>query len=299
VIQTWNFTLHNTYLFFLKRLLMKFQNNYLLYVYRKKFKESTPLHAKHDKAILKTRGEKPSPIQVTAQTDENSNNLPTSNSLLSNVCCQDVDETLPSTTSNSSTPACPPQPKASFPPPPSDGVIINIGILTVSDRAYNNQYETGDLSGPAVKHSVVELSQLLNNSNSSQKQDSIQANITKQEIVPDELNQISKTLKSWCKSCNLILTTGGTGFAPRDVTPEATLQILDRECHGLMSWVSIESAQRGNMGGDGQIMAPLSRGTAGICGNAMIANLPGNPKGVKQVMELVFPLLVHAVKDLE
>ena len=90
----------------------------------------------------------------------------------------------------------------------------------------------------------------------------------------------------------MILTTGGTGFAPRDITPEATLSILDRECIGLMSWVSGVCSSI-------QPLAALSRGTAGISGNTIIVNLPGNPRGVGETMKVVFPLLLHALSDVQ
>ena len=132
----------------------------------------------------------------------------------------------------------------------------------------------------------------------------IDVKVTEKAIVPDNISLISEKLKLWSgkntlsdtsiASCNLIFTTGGTGFSPRDVTPEATIPLLERECHGLMSWASIECASRGD-----QIMAPLSRGTAGVCGSSIIVNLPGSPIGVKQVMKLVLPLLIHAVKDMQ
>ena len=177
-------------------------------------------------------------------------------------------------------------------PPPSNGVNLRIGILTVSDRASANQYKTGDLSGPAVEKSILTLVDQMNRSSSPSSV--INFTVNSKAIVPDDISVISQTLKQWTSACNLIFTTGGTGFAPRDVTPEATLSVLDRECHGLMTWASLECASSGE-----QPFAPLSRGTAGICGNSMIANLPGNPKGVEEVMQYVFPMLLHAVKDLE
>lgn len=100
----------------------------------------------------------------------------------------------------------------------------------------------------------------------------------------------SKEDKDVC--CDIIFTSGGTGFSPRDVTPEATLPILDRECTGLMSWVSGVCSTI-------QPLAALSRGTAGIRNDTMIVNLPGNPRGVHETMSVVFPIVLHAVCDLQ
>jgi molybdenum cofactor synthesis domain-containing protein len=112
-------------------------------------------------------------------------------------------------------------------------------------------------------------------------------------IVPDDTDAIQCKLREWSdQGVALILTTGGTGMSPRDVTPEATRAVLDLECAGLMSFVTTECAHQ-------QPLASLSRGTAGVRGQTLIANLPGNPKGVGEVVPLLLPLLLHAVADLQ
>jgi len=225
-------------------------------------------------------------------------------SLLSDVCCQDVDAVVASSStdvaqSNGNTNKGLQQSSSiasgyQAPPPPTGELDLKVGILTVSDRASKNEYTTGDLSGPAVEQSVKYNVDVLNGIGSAV---AISCVVAEKSIVPDDVDEIGEVLKRWSgkgsqsASCNLIFTTGGTGFAPRDVTPEATLAILDCECQGLMSWVSNECTVE-------QPLATLSRGTAGICGNSIIVNLPGNPGGVSQVMNLLFPLLVHAVKDM-
>jgi gephyrin len=158
-----------------------------------------------------------------------------------------------------------------------------LGILTISDRAATNQYETGDLSGPAVEDSVRSTLKAIGGT--------VSCDILHKAIVADNVEQIQTTLKEW-SDCNLILTTGGTGFAAKDVTPEATVGILDKECRGLLSFVMTECSQQ-------QPLASLSRGTAGIRGNSLIVNLPGNPKGVCEVVPILLPIVLHAISDMK
>ena len=186
---------------------------------------------------------------------------------------------------------------------------VTVGILTVSDRAAANQYESGDLSGPAVEQSIMQIVSSLNEEKTADR-DLVACTVTEKTIVPDDSNIITQTLLSWCQTPNamdednddnnhktangppdLVFTTGGTGFAPRDVTPEATRKALDREMRGLVEWAQAECAVI-------QPLATLSRGTAGICGKTIVVNLPGNPNGVGQVLGILFPLLLHAVEDL-
>lgn len=207
-------------------------------------------------------------------------------SLLSDVCCEDVDNmngtTMPAAvnTSNSR--------KALK--PPSGSISLKIAILTVSDRAASGSYETGDLSGPAVEKAITNYVEQINSSFNDQN---TTISHLKKAIVADEIDDIKQTLLRWSENeaYDMVFTTGGTGFATRDNTPEATLMVLDRECQGLMSWASMELTSV-------QPLATLSRAAAGVCGNTLIINLPGNPSGASQVVELMFPLLLHAVHDL-
>jgi len=189
---------------------------------------------------------------------------------------------------------CPPQPKLSellrslyIPIRPPSSVEIRLGILTVSDRASANKYETGDLSGPAVERTVEALVSEINASFGV----NVAFRVSHRAVVPDDIVQISLKLKSWAEShdCNLIFTTGGTGFSPRDVTPEATLRVLEKESRSLMTFASMECSKV-------QPLAANSRGTAGIYKSCIIANLPGSPEGAAQVTTVLLPLLLHAIK---
>lgn len=218
-------------------------------------------------------------MKATTQTEPT-----TQTSLLSNVCCQYVENE-----SELNVPAKTTRVLQKFQPPPApkNGVSFTLGILTVSDRAAKNEYESGDLSGPAVEEAVFNTIASLGGDGG------VSCTVAKKSIVFDNVDEIQTILKDWSSgSCDLILTTGGTGFASRDVTPEATLGILERECRGLLSFVTTECSQQ-------QPLASLSRGTAGIRNNTLIANLPGNPKGVGEIMPVLLPILLHAIADMQ
>jgi gephyrin len=157
--------------------------------------------------------------------------------------------------------------------------------LTVSDRASSGGYETGDLSGPAVQEAVAAAV--------ASYGDSVTQKSTETAIVPDNTEAIQSKLKEWADNAqlDLILTTGGTGFSPRDVTPEATNNVVDRICGGLVSFCTMECAKF-------QPLASLSRGTAGTRGKTLIVNLPGNPKGVQEIIPVLLPLALHAISDM-
>ena len=244
------------------------------------FNDSKPLWATHDKKLLAKRvgvpAEKMESVEKKATTTQAA-----SSSLMSNVCCQDVEEIAPvvpkKTSKNRELPP--------YEPPNPPRVSFSLGILTVSDRASSGGYETGDLSGPAVKDAVARA---VASYGESVKQTSIET-----AIVPDDLDSIQCKLKEWADTSklSLILTTGGTGFSPRDVTPEATQNVIDKECGGLVSFCTMECAKL-------QPLASLSRGTAGIRGKTLVVNLPGNPKGVQEIIPVLLPLTLHAISDM-
>ncbi len=153
---------------------------------------------------------------------------------------------------------------------------ISVGILTVSDRCYRK--EAKDESGPLLTLLVGE---------------SLPVRIVEEAVVPDDRRLISETLQRWCDDLDLdlILTVGGTGFAARDITPEATKDIIDREVPGL-----VEAMRAANVKQTPYAM--LSRAIAGIRGSTLIVNLPGSPKAAKENFEVILPALPHGIEIL-
>ncbi len=152
--------------------------------------------------------------------------------------------------------------------------MIRVGILTISDKGARG--ERTDVSGNKVIRDMVTEAGL---------------NIVRYDIVPDEAPIISSRLAEWADSgaMDVILTTGGTGLGPRDVTPEATLAIVDKEVPGFGEIVRVKTFSL-------TPLSILSRATAGLRKKCLIINMPGNPRAVKEYLEIIMPAIIHGVE---
>ncbi len=149
---------------------------------------------------------------------------------------------------------------------------MNLAILTVSDRSARGERE--DRSGPILKELVERQGW----------------NVLAENVLPDEQGEIETQLEEWSDSgsIDLILTTGGTGFAPRDRTPEATRNVIDRHAPGLAEAMRLASLRK-------TPHAMLSRAVAGIRNRTLIVNLPGSPRGARENLQAIMQVLPHAI----
>jgi molybdopterin adenylyltransferase len=154
--------------------------------------------------------------------------------------------------------------------------MFNAGIITVSDKGSQGKRE--DLSGPAIAEMLAGAA----------------VQIRKTLIIPDEVDQISEAIITFVdiEKLDLILTTGGTGVSPRDLTPDATLKVIDKEVPGMAEAMRIASMKI-------TPHAMISRAVAGIRGRSLIINLPGSPKGAKENLAVVLPALQHAMEKIK
>jgi molybdopterin adenylyltransferase len=154
--------------------------------------------------------------------------------------------------------------------------MIRTAVITLSDKGSKGERadESGTIIGDLVRH--------------------IGAVVDHYELLPDEKGQIAATLKGLADSgsIDLILTTGGTGVAPRDVTPEATREVIERELPGMAEAMRAESLKK-------TPNAMISRAVAGIRGQTLIVNLPGSPKAVRENLAVILPALEHAVAKIK
>jgi molybdopterin adenylyltransferase len=153
--------------------------------------------------------------------------------------------------------------------------MFTVGILTISDKGWRG--ERRDTSGDAIYKILSGMDVQIKN----------------RDIVPDNSDLIAQKLIKWADEdiLDVVITTGGTGLSPTDVTPEATLSVIDRLAPGFSEAIRAESLKKTPMG-------ILSRAVAGIRGNTLIINLPGSPKAVRECLQPILPALPHAVETI-
>jgi molybdopterin adenylyltransferase len=152
--------------------------------------------------------------------------------------------------------------------------MITVAVLTLSDKGSKGERE--DLSGPLIKEMLK----------------SIDAEVKYYEILPDEKDSIKEKIIKYSNEVDLILTTGGTGLSPRDVTPDATLEVIDRQVPGIAEAMRMEGLKKTNR-------AMLSRAVAGVRGKTLVINLPGSPKAVKENLAVILDALSHAIEKIK
>ncbi|KAF0183992.1 MAG: mog [Nitrospirae bacterium] len=151
--------------------------------------------------------------------------------------------------------------------------MIQVAVITLSDTGAAGRRI--DESGPLIAGMLSGI-----------------AEVRYYDILPDEQEQIEKKLLQYVGTVDLILTTGGTGLSPRDVTPEATKSVIEREIPGIAEAMRLEGLKKTNR-------SMLSRAVAGVCGQTLIINLPGSPKAVRENLAVILDVLTHAVEKIK
>lgn len=152
--------------------------------------------------------------------------------------------------------------------------MISVAVLTLSDKGSRGERE--DVSGPLIADMLK----------------GIDAEVVYSEILPDEKELIKGRLIDYSGRVDLILTTGGTGLSPRDVTPDATLDVIDREIPGIAEVMRAEGMKK-------TLRSMLSRAIAGVRGRTLIINLPGSPKAVEENLAVILGVIGHAIEKIK
>jgi len=152
--------------------------------------------------------------------------------------------------------------------------MIKVAVLTLSDKGSKGRRK--DKSGPLIAKIIKKIN----------------GKVVNYDILPDEKTRIKKRLLSLCNKVDLILTTGGTGLSPRDVTPEATLGVIKREIPGITEVMRYKGLKK-------TPFAMISRAVAGTRGKTLIINLPGSPRAVEENLKIILPVLPHAVEKIK
>jgi molybdopterin adenylyltransferase len=152
--------------------------------------------------------------------------------------------------------------------------MITVAVLTMSDKGSRGERE--DLSGHAIREVMKEIGAI----------------VAHYEIIPDEKELIKEKLMAYSRTVDVILTTGGTGLSPRDVTPEATLEVIDREVPGMAEAMRAEGLKKTKR-------AMLSRAVVGVREHCLIVNLPGSLKAVREGLEVLREVIPHAVEKIK
>ncbi len=152
--------------------------------------------------------------------------------------------------------------------------MITVAVLTLSDKG--SKGERADSSGILIQEMLK----------------GIGAEVKHYDILPDEKELIKNKLVEYSGKVDLIITTGGTGLSPRDVTPDATIEVIEREVPGIAEAMRAEGLQKTKR-------AMLSRAVAGVKGRSLIINLPGSPKAVKENLETILDVIPHAIEKIK
>jgi len=152
--------------------------------------------------------------------------------------------------------------------------MITVAVLTLSDKGSKGERE--DTSGPLIGEMLKGMD----------------ARVTYYEVLPDEKEVIKEKLREYSLKADLILTTGGTGLSPRDVTPDATLKVIEREIPGISEIMRAEGMKKTSR-------SMLSRAVAGVRGEALIINLPGSPRAVRENLGAILDVIPHAIEKIK